>query len=75
MNNPVIGQSLCPLCQRSNSCAVESGGTIENCWCNRVDFPPKEVLQGAMPSSNSCICESCIEKLNQEVELGIKRLV
>ncbi|MPY26151.1 cysteine-rich CWC family protein [Shewanella psychropiezotolerans] len=74
MNKAVVEQSLCPLCQRSNSCAVESGGAIENCWCNRASFPPKDVLRGAMPSSNSCICEACIEKLNQEVTLGIKRL-
>ncbi|AQS38096.1 Cysteine-rich CWC [Shewanella psychrophila] len=74
MNKLVVEQGLCPLCQRGNACAVESGGAIDTCWCTRVSFPPKDVLQGAMPSSNSCICETCIEKLNQEVILGIKRI-
>ncbi|NRB24356.1 cysteine-rich CWC family protein [Shewanella sp.] len=74
MNKHDVTQDLCPLCQQSNTCAVESGEPIDACWCTRVTFPPKNAMLGAMPASSSCICEACIDKLNQQVELGIKRL-
>ncbi|WP_083700289.1 cysteine-rich CWC family protein [Shewanella sp. UCD-KL12] len=67
-------QTLCPLCQSSNECAVNSGGDINACWCSKVSFPSKEIVAKSLLSKNTCICRACIEKLKQEEQLGIKRV-
>lgn len=66
--------STCPLCQQSNACAVLEGGDIADCWCNSVSFPPKSSLDTTDLTASACICRDCIEKMNQEVTLDIKRV-
>ena len=74
-----IDATSCPLCQSKNRCAVQQGGSIEQCWCNTQDFPEKTViddvkLANLLFESQSCLCQSCIKKLKLEAETGFKRI-
>ncbi|GIU06508.1 MULTISPECIES: cysteine-rich CWC family protein [unclassified Shewanella] len=60
----------CPLCQRANGCSVQTGKTIEQCWCSKQSFPDKDLLvqvldrdKQALLNGTACICESCLESL------------
>ncbi|WP_299797320.1 cysteine-rich CWC family protein [uncultured Shewanella sp.] len=65
---------ICPLCLGQNSCAVTLGKELEACWCNHTSFPAKEAVKGEALEPKACICQSCVAKLKEEAELGLKRL-
>jgi len=74
MTQSINKPDICPLCQRQNACAVIEGKELKDCWCNHTTFPPKEVVKGEAPELKACICQSCIAKLKEEAELGLKRV-
>jgi Cysteine-rich CWC len=62
-----INASLCPLCGKSNLCAMEmekeTGEKQAPCWCVNVDFSAN--LLSSLPSTargRSCICAACAAK-------------
>nr|WP_299804552.1 cysteine-rich CWC family protein [uncultured Shewanella sp.] len=64
----------CPLCQRANGCSVQTGHTIEQCWCSKQTFPDKSLLdqvlekdKQALLNGTACICESCLESLKADI--------
>jgi len=65
---------ICPLCQRQNACVVIEGKELKDCWCNHTTFPSKEVVEAGALDLKACICQSCIAKLKEEAELGLKRV-
>ena len=54
-------QARCPLCGRSNACAMAaSGGTATSCWCTTATF--SKALLDRVPEADrgvSCICAAC----------------
>ncbi|MCT9810598.1 cysteine-rich CWC family protein [Acidovorax sp. Be4] len=51
---------LCPLCGRSNQCAVSAGTPAEDCWCMTATISPSALAQ--LPDSargQSCLCPAC----------------
>ncbi|NRD72360.1 cysteine-rich CWC family protein [Shewanella sp. VB17] len=64
----------CPLCQKENNCAVSVGEQIDTCWCKAVVFPPKSSLIEIQPDANACICSNCLDKIKEELTLGLKRV-
>lgn len=75
MNKTDQTQSMnCPLCQTSNQCALNANQEIEACWCKSVKFPPKSVLIEKQLDGSACICQGCLERIKQELALGLKRV-
>ena len=66
--------TFCPLCRNKNLCAVSANRSIDECWCQTASFPPKAAVKELELDGKSCICKSCLEKIKQELELGITRL-
>ena len=55
---------LCPLCGRSNQCAMEiertTGEAQPPCWCTQVDFGAELLARvPAQAERLSCICPAC----------------
>jgi hypothetical protein len=62
--SPSIDTTLCPLCGKSNSCAMElasaTGQAQPPCWCTEATFSAE--LLASIPDSlrnKSCICPAC----------------
>jgi hypothetical protein len=50
----------CPLCGKSNECAVAAGQDAESCWCMTVTMSPGALA--AIPAEargKVCICARC----------------
>ena len=73
-DEPQAQSTLCPLCQTSNQCALTTKQEIESCWCKTAEFPPKSALLAKQLNGNTCICQDCLEKIKQELVLGLKRV-
>jgi hypothetical protein len=64
MDPPVPSPENCPLCGRSNGCAMErqraTGEVQPPCWCQQVDFSA-DLLARVPPAARrlACICEAC----------------
>ena len=59
-----IDDSICPLCQQSNRCDVQSQ---QGCWCMVTKVPAELLAQ--IPEylrGNTCICNTCIEQYQQQ---------
>ena len=59
-----VDPGLCPLCGRSNRCAMEQGrGTGEPqppCWCTGVDIDPAQLARiPAAAVGVACLCPAC----------------
>ena len=55
-----IDPTRCPLCGRSNQCAVSAALPPEECWCMSVSIAPAALAQ--IPDSargQSCLCPAC----------------
>jgi len=74
MTQSINKPDICPLCQRQNVCAVIEGKDLKDCWCNHTTFPPKNVVEEGALEQKACICQSCIAKLKEEADLGLKRV-
>ena len=62
-----INQSLCPLCGKTNRCAVEIETETRQkqppCWCVTQDFSAN--LLATLPKEaqgTACICKACAEQ-------------
>ncbi|MFT5704914.1 MAG: hypothetical protein ACI8SK_000867 [Shewanella sp.] len=73
-NDEQTDSMLCPLCQTSNKCALTTNQEIEACWCMTAKFPPKPALLEKQLDGNSCICQDCLNKMKEELALGLKRI-
>ena len=53
----------CPLCGRSNQCAVSTGAMAADCWCMHTPFSPDaRTALAALPDAQRgqvCICPAC----------------
>ncbi len=59
----------CPLCHKSNQCAVALGEDSKNCWCMSATIS-REVLESKsqqVNTSSRCFCQSCLEA-NKSIE-------
>jgi hypothetical protein len=59
-----IDPSRCPLCGRSNDCAMAAARTGEPCWCTRVTVTA--VMLKQVPADlrgRACLCAACIARL------------
>ncbi|WP_372873064.1 cysteine-rich CWC family protein [Shewanella sp.] len=60
-------KSQCPLCERANLCAFETGKSIEDCWCHYAHFPKK------LPERpDACLCADCVARLAKAERLALK---
>jgi len=50
----------CPLCGRTNECAVAAGKPPESCWCMTASMDPR-ALASIPPEAQGkvCICARC----------------
>lgn len=55
-----LDPKMCPLCGKSNQCAMEAGLGIEACWCTSTPIEPT-ALQAVPESSQdkACLCPAC----------------
>ncbi|NQZ80189.1 MAG: cysteine-rich CWC family protein [Colwellia sp.] len=61
-----IDDTICPLCQTSNSCEVNSP---TSCWCAVANIPPALLEQVSKShSGKACICQTCIDQFNQKIK-------
>jgi hypothetical protein len=63
--------SLCPLCGRTNQCAMEveraTGQAQPPCWCTQVDFSAELLARVPAPAQRlSCICAACARDARAE---------
>ncbi|QYK04788.1 cysteine-rich CWC family protein [Shewanella zhangzhouensis] len=65
MTNP----NQCPLCKNTNECAVQSGKSIDACWCLNAAFP-RQLPQ----DMSSCLCQRCAERLAKADTLDLKQV-
>ena len=71
-----VDKSKCPLCGKSNRCAMEieksTGVNPGACWCVNLDFSADLLAQLPIEAQGqSCICEACARKpLIQKVKSG-----
>lgn len=55
-----VNSALCPLCSKSNNCAIEDGQ--EHCWCMEQSKPLAQDAVDMIPAelkNKSCICKTC----------------
>ncbi len=63
----MLDKSKCPLCGKSNQCAMEiaqkTGVTSGPCWCVGMDFSA-DLLSKLPPEAQkkACICKACAEQ-------------
>ncbi|MEG0002314.1 MAG: cysteine-rich CWC family protein [Comamonas sp.] len=61
MSRPALPDpTRCPLCGRSNQCAVMAATPPEDCWCMGASIAPSTLAQ--IPDSargQSCLCPAC----------------
>ncbi len=68
-----IDQSKCPLCGKSNQCAMEiereTGVSTGLCWCVGLDFNA-DLLAKLPPEAQgkACICEACARRPLQAID-------
>jgi len=59
-----VDDSICPLCQQSNRCDVQSP---QGCWCMASKVPAALLAQlPAQFKATTCICNRCIEQYHQQ---------
>ncbi|MFZ5893730.1 MAG: cysteine-rich CWC family protein [Myxococcota bacterium] len=59
MPEPKLDTSLCPLCGKSNSCAVVSGSK-EPCWCTSVSISRETLARIPQEAvDRACLCPRC----------------
>jgi hypothetical protein len=59
-----IDPSRCPLCGRSNGCAMAAGRIGEPCWCIRVTVTATMLQQIPVDRrGRACLCAACIARL------------
>ncbi|UCU98923.1 cysteine-rich CWC family protein [Acidovorax radicis] len=55
-----IDPTRCPLCGRSNRCAVEAGGAAQGCWCMTAPIAPEALAPIPADQRNlACLCPEC----------------
>ncbi|ATH12898.1 hypothetical protein CHL79_10990 [Delftia acidovorans] len=60
MSAPPSDASLCPLCGRSNQCAILAGADPLNCWCMDTPVAPDALARIPEPLRNkACLCPAC----------------
>ncbi len=60
---------ICPVCGKSNGCAIEIGIDPQLCWCMSIKVP-KSLLE-TIPSEQrgkSCVCKACVLVYKQKFE-------
>lgn len=60
MITPPLDASQCPLCGRSNQCAVTAGSDPHGCWCMTAPVSPQALAR--IPSDLrdlACLCPGC----------------
>ncbi|MBC8088957.1 MAG: cysteine-rich CWC family protein [Phycisphaerae bacterium] len=58
MNADMMDPSLCPLCAKTNRCAMVDGG--KSCWCMTASIPREAVERlPAAQQGVACLCEAC----------------
>jgi hypothetical protein len=59
-----IDPSRCPLCGRSNDCAMAAARIGESCWCTRVTVTATMLEQVPVyQRGRACLCAACIARL------------
>ncbi|CAB5720928.1 Uncharacterised protein [Delftia tsuruhatensis] len=60
MTKPPLDASLCPLCGRSNRCAVMEGGDPGGCWCMDAPISPDALARIPQDARDlACLCPTC----------------
>ncbi len=68
-----IEDSICPLCQQSNRCDVQ---TSTACWCMTANVPAGLLAQ--IPETQrkkSCICQACIQDYYQKAAVTVHKTI
>ena len=58
------GKQKCPLCDKSNRCAMAEGQSVSACWCTSIRLTV-DMLE-AVPTEDRgvrCICATCARAL------------
>jgi len=73
----LIAAQTCPLCQQANGCAMAQGFDIEVCWCVKqaplmasITDQYQATSTLAALAANQCLCEACMVKLGQQVDIN-----
>ena len=61
-------QSICPICNGGNDCAMaQAGGVQPECWCMEVKIGPDVLARvPEMPGGKACICKRCAAGLSPQ---------
>lgn len=69
---------ICPLCGKSNNCAMADNANASECWCMQEQFPDKAAVMSRVETytpdttqvdaafDQRCICVACLRKLQQQ---------
>ena len=67
----ISDESICPLCQQSNRCEVQ---TLMTCWCLAAKIPAELVTQLPEKARDiGCICQACIKAYYQKKAATVHR--
>jgi len=65
---PLSPASACPLCRRSNGCALAAGDgdgdrdLATPCWCVAAAIVPEALARaGAIDGGAACVCAACAQ--------------
>ena len=65
-----VDGSICPLCQQSNCCDVQ---TQQACWCMQVEMPDEFLNKLPVSLKNTaCICKACLADFHQQLAVSIE---
>lgn len=60
MITPPLDASQCPLCGRSNQCAITAGSDPHGCWCMATPVSPQALASIADDLRGlACLCPAC----------------
>lgn len=64
-----MDNATCPICGKSNNCALAEGRNPKDCWCMNVEFP-KEVFDKIPKDKKdkACVCQSCLREIRASLE-------
>ncbi|WP_221799826.1 cysteine-rich CWC family protein [Oceanobacter mangrovi] len=68
-NNMAAAETRCPVCQKTNECAVANQREASECWCMSRGFPPELKQQLELIDPERCLCDACLMFFKQHGHL------
>ncbi|MCL1142287.1 cysteine-rich CWC family protein [Shewanella gaetbuli] len=68
-----MSADICPICQKTNQCAISAGAAPSSCWCMQSEVSITTIIRqylsvnpeltASLAAQQQCICASCLSHI------------